>query len=421
MSRRLCWLLVVVVLGGTALANDAPESSPTPEQVNENPQMYVGKILVFDHMTLLGKPRTAPRAKIFRFIVSTEKTEFLPPIKDDQRIFFGTPDKGELANTFSQSLSADQKYLVRMTCEILKRGENEFIASVRRIDLIRYEHPSKPEGQVEQATIEDVVKEPAKYVGKTLIFDRMEFTGKRKNRPARFSFAVKSPSGTNLAENHSEQQSVIFATPDKGAEVKRYIKEGSSDLNRPLRFVCEFLKVGEGKYIASIKRIDLLGYNYDGPQIKKLTEKKKETTAVKANQEKPTNESANANKSELEGAGKKHPDAPTKLGRKVELKNNIELYYTSAITKDEVRSLGNFLENWKDQGRVIFVQIAKEGKTYQFRMPVKKGLDQDQHVIRQMRSFAKELSRSVFDGASVDIHLCDEKFKTLRVVIPLDD
>lgn len=396
MSRQLCSLLVVCSSVGAALANDAPNDSPTPEQVNANPQMYVGKTLIFDHMTMRGHPRAA--RWIFRLRVSTpQQTDFFPAIHGVQQLFFATPDKSNPTSNFFKSLDAKRTHSVRMTCEILKRPDRGFMASVRRMDLIRLEHLNNADVKIEEATLEDVAKEPAKYVGKTIAFDRVEFTGKKMNRPARFSLAVKSPAGTNAADFFSKEQRIIFVTADRSAKTKEYIeKESVSDRNRPLRLVCEFLKIAEGNYFASIRRIDLIGYDYDGP---------------------PSAEDAARIRIELE---KKYAGVPTELGRKVELKNKVQLFYTAAITIDEAGSLGEYLEKqWKDQGYVVSIQLAKNGKAYQFRVPIKKGLERDEDCIRLYKQFAKDLSKFVFHGADVEVHLCDGKFETLLVVLPL--
>jgi len=100
--------------------------------------------------------------------------------------------------------------------------------------------------------------------------------------------------------------------------------------------------------------------------------------------------------------------------------NGGELYYTSAVSRDDANKLGEYLlsEEFFD-GNKKTVQINKEGNTYEFRMVIKKGIENDPEFIAVFRRFARELSDNVFEGSPVDIHLCDERLKTLRVVIPL--
>jgi hypothetical protein len=97
-----------------------------------------------------------------------------------------------------------------------------------------------------------------------------------------------------------------------------------------------------------------------------------------------------------------------------------ELYYTSTIEAREAYKLGEYLvdSGFFDENRKT-VQINKTDETYEFRMIVKKGIEQDPDFIDIFKDFSRELSYYVFDEASVDMHLCDEYFNTLRVVIPL--
>jgi len=65
----------------------------------------------------------------------------------------------------------------------------------------------------------------------------------------------------------------------------------------------------------------------------------------------------------------------------------------------------------------VTFQIGKPGKTYEFRVVIKKGLEQDPDTIATMEQWGSELSRAVFGGAPVDVHLCDGLMGTLRVVV----
>src|ERR1019366_8313384 len=49
-------------------------------------------------------------------------------------------------------------------------------------------------------------------------------------------------------------------------------------------------------------------------------------------------------------------------------------------------------------------------------MVVKKGLEHDQTTLEDARMLTLELSREVFANANVDMHLCDDRMRTLRVV-----
>lgn len=96
------------------------------------------------------------------------------------------------------------------------------------------------------------------------------------------------------------------------------------------------------------------------------------------------------------------------------------LFYKPPVTKAEALKLGNYLVTTKFFGQTPHkCQLKKSGRTYEFRVVTKKGVEHDEQVIADFRVFARTLSANVFDGAEVDFHMCDHDFRTIRVVIPL--
>ncbi|GIW82512.1 MAG: hypothetical protein KatS3mg105_4319 [Gemmatales bacterium] len=108
----------------------------------------------------------------------------------------------------------------------------------------------------------------------------------------------------------------------------------------------------------------------------------------------------------------------TGYGKMIE-KNGVEVYYTDKVTKDEADKLLQYLLKSEWGGDRKTIQLNKTGATYEFRMVIKKGVDQDDEFVQVAKAFALELSREVFGGADVDIHFCDEHLRTVRVVVPL--
>jgi hypothetical protein len=100
--------------------------------------------------------------------------------------------------------------------------------------------------------------------------------------------------------------------------------------------------------------------------------------------------------------------------------NGGQLFYTSAVTKQEAEKLGNYLikQDFFD-GNSKTMQLNKSGDTYELRMVIKKGVDQDSDFIDGIKEFNNEISKNVFSSAPVETHLCDEKLKTIRVVVSL--
>jgi hypothetical protein len=97
--------------------------------------------------------------------------------------------------------------------------------------------------------------------------------------------------------------------------------------------------------------------------------------------------------------------------------DNVQFFYTSDVSLNEAIKLANYLINSGFAGgdSKITVQIAKENGTFEFRMPVKKGCEQDIEYSHSFKRLAKEISDSVFNGKQVDVHACDETLRTLRV------
>jgi len=103
--------------------------------------------------------------------------------------------------------------------------------------------------------------------------------------------------------------------------------------------------------------------------------------------------------------------------RKEKTFNGTQIFYTSSVTVNEVDILGAYLiTGGFADGDKKTVQLNKSGNTYEFRMVVKKGIEQDPAYRELTKEFAIELSDYVFNGQKVDIHLCNDKLQTLFVI-----
>ena len=99
--------------------------------------------------------------------------------------------------------------------------------------------------------------------------------------------------------------------------------------------------------------------------------------------------------------------------------NNGELHYVLPVTDAEANRFGEFLlANHVFNGDRKTVEIKKVGSVYQFRMVVNKGTEKDEKYASICKMFCGEISRSVFGGAPVTIHLCDDHLNTVRVIEP---
>ncbi|MCC6550325.1 MAG: hypothetical protein IT279_09680 [Ignavibacteriaceae bacterium] len=96
--------------------------------------------------------------------------------------------------------------------------------------------------------------------------------------------------------------------------------------------------------------------------------------------------------------------------------NGVQLYYTSDVTEAQADALGDYLiKSEFANGEPKTVQLAKQGNTYEFRMVVKKGIENDAEYAEIFKIFAKDISDNVFNGSQVDLHACDDNLETLRV------
>jgi hypothetical protein len=97
--------------------------------------------------------------------------------------------------------------------------------------------------------------------------------------------------------------------------------------------------------------------------------------------------------------------------------NGGEVYYTDQVTEADAKKLGEYLvkEKFFDGTRKT-IQLNKAGSTFEVRMVVKKDTEKAPTTVTTFTAVAQELSREVFSGAKVVIHLCDDHLKTLKVV-----
>ena len=110
--------------------------------------------------------------------------------------------------------------------------------------------------------------------------------------------------------------------------------------------------------------------------------------------------------------------ACNQYGEKLEY-NGGELYYTKNVTEAEAKKLGEYLVKQEFfDGKEKTIQLDKNGGTYQFRMVVMKEKQDDEASMEIFKAFAEQMSADVFNNAPVELHVCNEKLETLKVVKP---
>lgn len=103
-------------------------------------------------------------------------------------------------------------------------------------------------------------------------------------------------------------------------------------------------------------------------------------------------------------------------GTKLEF-NNAELYYTDNVTETEAQRLGEYLvKAGLFGGKEISVQLDKSGSVNQFRLVIKPELMNDDEYIEKVRTFGREMQTEFFGGEPLEIHMCDDGLKTVRVL-----
>ncbi len=109
-------------------------------------------------------------------------------------------------------------------------------------------------------------------------------------------------------------------------------------------------------------------------------------------------------------------------GKVLEYKGG-RLFYTSMVTEDEARKMGEYLlkvELFKDGGSSI-AQLTKAGDVYQLRMITDKEVLEEKPSpgfmgpVEASGLLAEDISNAVFNGAKVEWHLCDDKLRTIKI------
>lgn len=97
--------------------------------------------------------------------------------------------------------------------------------------------------------------------------------------------------------------------------------------------------------------------------------------------------------------------------------DDMELYYTDQVTEEQAQEVGELLQELDlTTGGERSAQITKEGGTYQFRMVVLDGHEDDPEVKLLAEVLIENLSVSVFDGDPVEVHICDENLETISII-----
>lgn len=95
-----------------------------------------------------------------------------------------------------------------------------------------------------------------------------------------------------------------------------------------------------------------------------------------------------------------------------------EIRYTNKVMIEDVEKLKDFLIDYKFSSDRVekTVEIDRENMTYIFKLVIEKNRLEDKNVISYLTLLKMEMSKNVFSGLVVKIHMCDDLMNTLKVI-----
>jgi hypothetical protein len=101
------------------------------------------------------------------------------------------------------------------------------------------------------------------------------------------------------------------------------------------------------------------------------------------------------------------------------VEGNIEVFYSSAIEKEDARRLAKYLANaMVGAPTQLSFKLARRVAIIEVHMVIQKEARKNPIAIAELRDERKGLEVNVFTGAEVELHLCDESFNVLEVLKP---
>jgi hypothetical protein len=96
-----------------------------------------------------------------------------------------------------------------------------------------------------------------------------------------------------------------------------------------------------------------------------------------------------------------------------------EVFYKEPVKKEEAEKLGKFLKDeveFFDDTTQRSVQLLKDGSTYKVRFVVKEGVEKEDNTKAIFELMASGMSAAVFDGAPVQVELCNDRLETVKAL-----
>lgn len=97
---------------------------------------------------------------------------------------------------------------------------------------------------------------------------------------------------------------------------------------------------------------------------------------------------------------------------------NNELIYTDNVSTEEVDKLAKYLQYTKvfSENTNTDVKIDKKKEVYIFSLIINKEYLEDERLNSLAKSLSRGLSSGVFNNNKVEVHICNNKLHTLKVI-----
>jgi hypothetical protein len=102
-------------------------------------------------------------------------------------------------------------------------------------------------------------------------------------------------------------------------------------------------------------------------------------------------------------------------GARLRLQGGGELYYTPPVTKAEASSVAAYFNAGRKGARGLY-QLSRKEHSYQLRVSVLPGTENNAHSAAVWQDIAGDLSEYCLGHAPIEVHLCNGRLKTLRVI-----
>lgn len=96
-------------------------------------------------------------------------------------------------------------------------------------------------------------------------------------------------------------------------------------------------------------------------------------------------------------------------------KGNLQVLYTKNVTEEQAQNLTDFLTK-DEKETAMTVLLDQRNDTLVYKMVVKAGYQNNEAYTMVLKAYKDMMSKEVFNNQVVEVQMCDEKLKTLKVI-----